>query len=75
MNSEEPSRPKEKQLSQEEEENGRSLGQGLCTVWNIVTTFTRDWFTGPSTDLGDCLNAFFDTSELRGKDFGCCHLH
>ena len=31
-----------------------------------MTALTRDYVSGPPTDIRDCLNAFFDTSELKG---------
>lgn len=52
------------------EESGRgrsSLSRGLSTVWNFMTALTRDYVTGPPTNIHDCLNAFFDASELRGN--------
>ena len=49
-----------------EEVNKRGWSRGLCTVWNLVTTLTKDILVGPPTNLHDCLNAFFDTSELKG---------
>ena len=54
---------------EEEEEEGRqsNISRGFCTVWNYVTTFTRDLLVGPPTDLHNCLNAFFDASELKGN--------
>ena len=51
------------------EEGGRgrsSLSRGLSTVWNFMTALTRDYVTGPPTDIRNCLNAFFDVSELKG---------
>ena len=51
------------------EESGRgrsSLSRGLSTVWNFMTALTRDYVTGPPTDIRNCLNAFFDVSELKG---------
>lgn len=44
-----------------------TLSRGFCTVWNFVTALTRDLLMGPPTEITDCLNAFFDTSELKGK--------
>ena len=51
------------------EESGRSrssLSRGLSTVWNFMTALTRDYVTGPPTNINDCLNTFFDASELKG---------
>lgn len=51
------------------EESGRSrssLSRGLSTVWNFMTALTRDYVTGPPTNIHDCLSAFFDTSKLEG---------
>ena len=50
--------------------NKGALSRGFCSVWNLVTALTRDFFVGPPTDLNDCLNAFFDTSELKGEFYG-----
>lgn len=52
------------------EESGRgrsSFSRGLSTVWNFMTALTRDYVTGPPTDIRDCLNAFFDASDLKGE--------
>ena len=45
----------------------------MCRVWNIVVGFTRDVVAGPATSLEDCLEAFFDSSDLLGK-FIAMHL-
>ena len=53
-----------------EGESGRgrsSLSRGLSTVWNFMTALTRDYVSGPPTNIHDCLNAFFDASELKGR--------
>ena len=42
----------------------------MCRVWNIVVGFTRDVVGGPATSLEDCLEAFFDSSDLLGKFIG-----
>lgn len=42
------------------------ISRGLCSVWNYVSTLTRDLLVGPPTDLDNCVNAFFDTSDLKG---------
>ena len=52
--------------SGEPKQDPSTLSRGFCTVWNFVTSLTRDLFVGPPTDIRDCLNAFFDTSELKG---------
>ena len=44
-----------------------SFGSRMCRVWNIVVGFTRDVVAGPATSLEDCLEAFFDSSDLLGK--------
>ena len=57
----------EDKVGGEEGGKGRSsLSRGLSTVWNFMTALTRDYVTGPPTDIRDCLNAFFDASELKG---------
>lgn len=44
---------------------GGSGGALLCTVINLVSQM-RDIFSGPETNLHDCLDAFFEPSELKG---------
>ena len=44
---------------------GGTFSRGLCTVISLVSQ-VRDMFTGPETNLHDCLDAFFDPSELKG---------
>ncbi len=51
-----------------EEPSKGALSRSFCTVWNLVSTLTKDLLVGPPTNLHDCLNAFFDTSELKGRD-------
>ena len=57
-----------------EGESGRgrsSLSRGLSTVWNFMTALTRDYVTGPPTNIHDCLNAFFEASDLKGTKKMC----
>lgn len=42
----------------------------MCRVWNMVVGFTHDVVAGPATSLEDCLEAFFDSSDLLGKFIG-----
>ena len=58
--------------SGEPKQDPSTLSRGFCTVWNFVTSLTRDLFVGPPTDIRDCLNAFFDTSELKGMSGHSC---
>lgn len=51
---------------EEEDQQQSALSRGFCTVWNYVTAWTRDILVDPPTTINDCLNAFFDTSELKG---------
>lgn len=53
----------------QEDEEGETISRGFCTVWNYMTTLTRDLIVGPPTDLENCLTAFFDSSELKGVFF------
>ena len=55
---------------EEEKEEGRgsNISRGLCTVWNLMTSLTRDLLLGPPTNISDCLNAFFGPSELKGTE-------
>ena len=46
--------------------SGSSFSRGLCSVINLVSQ-VRDMFAGPPTDIHDCLDAFFDPSELKGQ--------
>ena len=46
--------------------SGSSFSRGLCTVINLVSQ-VRDMFAGPPTEIRDCLDAFFDPSELKGQ--------
>lgn len=48
-----------------------NISRGLCSVWNYVSTLTRDLLVGPPTDLDNCVNAFFDTSDLKGVYWAC----
>ena len=48
-----------------------TFGSRMCRVWNMVVGLTRDVVTGPATSLEDCLEAFFDSSDLLGK---CMHM-
>ena len=48
------------------------ISRGFCSVWNYVSTLTRDLLMGPPTDLDNCLNAFFDTSCLKGLCMAVC---
>ena len=52
----------------ERKQDPSTLSRGFCTVWSFVTALTKDLFVGPPTDIRDCLNAFFDASELKGID-------
>ena len=62
----------EKRTGVEEKEPPKStLNRGFCSVWSFVTALTRDILVGPPTDIGDCLNAFFDASELKGRVSDC----
>ena len=57
----------EEKVGGEDSGRGRSsLSRGLSSVWNFMTALTRDYVSGPPTDIRDCLNAFFDTYELKG---------
>ncbi|XP_064396159.1 ubiquitin carboxyl-terminal hydrolase 20-like isoform X2 [Halichondria panicea] len=59
---------------QSEESSRNNFKQGFCSVFSYVSTFTRDLFVGPPTDLQDCLNAFFDACELKGDNkYFCTH--
>ena len=49
--------------------SGNSFSRGLCTVINLMSQ-VRDMFAGPPTDIYDCLDAFFDPSELKGRLLG-----
>ena len=49
-----------------DKEVSTTISRGLCSVWNYVSTLTRDLLVGPPTDLDNCVNAFFDTSDLKG---------
>ena len=42
------------------------FSRGFCTVLNFMATLTKDILVGPPTDIKDCLNAFFDVSDLKG---------
>lgn len=65
--------PEDKGASEEGDGRGKStFRRGFCTVWNFMTALTRDYFIGPPTEIGDCLNAFFDTSELKGDNKYYC---
>ena len=44
---------------------GGTFSRGLCTVINLMSQ-VREMFSGPETNLHDCLDAFFDPSELKG---------
>ena len=48
---------------------GGGFSRGLCTVINLVSQ-VRDMFAGPPTVVQDCLDAFFDPSELKGAQNG-----
>ena len=52
--------------TEEEEDRQSALSRGFCTVWNYVTAWTREMLVDPPTTINDCMNAFFDTSELKG---------
>ena len=65
-----------KEMAKFQKENGKgeeagnsksALSRGICSVWGFVTALTRDLLVGPPTDLQNCLGAFFDTSDLKGK--------
>ena len=72
-NSKSDAGPDEKGSSEDVGGRGKStLSRGFCTVWNFMTALTRDYFIGPPTDIDDCLNAFFDTSELKGDNKYYC---
>jgi len=55
--------------SVERKQDPSTLSRGFCTVWSFVTALTKDFFVGPPTDIRDCLNAFFDASELKGMPY------
>ena len=50
-----------------------TLSRGLCTVINLVSQ-VRDMFSGPPTIIQDCLDAFFDPSELKGRLTSSIHI-
>jgi len=58
--------------SVERKQDPSTLSRGFCTVWSFVTALTKDFFVGPPTDIRDCLNAFFDASELKGDNRYFC---
>ena len=45
--------------------SGGAFSRGLINLVSQV----RDMFAGPPTDIQDCLDAFFDPSELKGGIF------
>ena len=57
-----------------DEESKGTLRNKLCSMLNSMATMTRDMLTDPLTNIGDCLNAFFDDCELKGDNkYYCCH--
>ena len=50
----------------ENEDTSNTFSSRVCHVWNMVIGYTRDVITGPPTSLEDCLQAFFDSSDLSG---------
>lgn len=52
--------------------SGGTFSRGLCTVINLVSQ-VRDMFSGPPTIIQDCLDAFFDPSELKGRFTSSIH--
>ena len=68
------------QGDEEEQQQQSALSQSFCTLWNYVTAWTRDILVDPPTTINDCLNAFFDASELKGNCFFiqpvvCVYIH
>ncbi len=56
----------EEAASKTSEENSQphdGFSQKMCSIWNVLKFF----FTEPPTNIYDCLHAFFDVSELKGK--------
>ena len=54
-------------------DNHASFSNKMCRVWKTLVDMTRDLVSGPPTSLQDCLEAFFDTSNLNGEDSRTFH--
>lgn len=52
--------------------NRTSFSNKMCRVFKTLVDMTRDLVSGPPTSLQDCLEAFFDTSNLNGEENKSC---
>ena len=61
--------------AEKDHQQQQSLGSKVCGVMKLLMGLTRELISGPATTLSDCLEAFFDTSELTGENTPCVLVH